>query len=87
MPVGMADIAEVLCNDFHTHNPNNRLWFNRDRFVLSYGHGSMLHYALLHLSGYNLPREGMYTAASISPVGRYRSQKISCPKNGFTRAR
>ena len=57
MPVGMADIAEVLCNDFHTHNPNNPLWFNRDRFVLSYGHGSMLHYALLHLSGYNLPME------------------------------
>ena len=57
MPMGMADIAEVLWNDFHTHNPNNPLWFNRDRFVLSNGHGSMLHYALLHLSGYNLPME------------------------------
>ncbi len=57
MPMGMADIAEVLWNDFYTHNPNNPLWFNRDRFVLSNGHGSMLHYALLHLSGYDLPIE------------------------------
>jgi transketolase len=55
MPMGMADIAEVLWNDFYTHNPNNPKWFNRDRFVLSNGHGSMLHYALLHLSGYDLP--------------------------------
>ena len=57
MPMGMADIAEVLWNDFYTHNPNNPKWFNRDRFVLSNGHGSMLHYALLHLSGYDLPIE------------------------------
>ncbi len=57
MPMGMADIAEVLWNDFYSHNPNNPKWFNRDRFVLSNGHGSMLHYALLHLSGYNLPME------------------------------
>ena len=57
MPMGMADIAEVLWNDFYTHNPNNPKWFNRDRFVLSNGHGSMLHYALLHLSGYDLPME------------------------------
>ncbi len=55
MPMGMADIAEVLWNDFYSHNPNNPKWFNRDRFVLSNGHGSMLHYALLHLSGYDLP--------------------------------
>ncbi|WP_213437730.1 MULTISPECIES: transketolase [Lysobacteraceae] len=54
MPMGMADIAEVLWNDFLRHNPNNPSWFNRDRFVLSNGHGSMLHYALLHLSGYDL---------------------------------
>ena len=57
MPMGMADIAEVLWNDFHRHNPNNPKWFNRDRFVLSNGHGSMLQYALLHLSGYDLPIE------------------------------
>jgi len=55
MPMGMADIAEVLWNDFHSHNPNNPKWFNRDRFVLSNGHGSMLIYGLLHLSGYDLP--------------------------------
>ena len=55
MPMGMADIAEVLWNDFLSHNPNNPKWFNRDRFVLSNGHGSMLIYGLLHLSGYDLP--------------------------------
>ncbi len=54
MPMGMADIAEVLWNDYLNHNPNNPGWFNRDRFVLSNGHGSMLQYALLHLSGYDL---------------------------------
>ncbi|GHE30160.1 transketolase [Vulcaniibacterium thermophilum] len=57
MPMGMADIAEVLWNDYLSHNPNNPKWFNRDRFVLSNGHGSMLQYALLHLSGYDLPIE------------------------------
>ncbi len=54
-PMGMADIAEVLWNDFLSHNPVNPQWMNRDRFVLSNGHGSMLIYALLHLSGYDLP--------------------------------
>ncbi|WP_454784694.1 transketolase [Legionella sp. WA2024007413] len=54
MPLGMADIATVLWNKFLKHNPQNPLWFNRDRFVLSNGHGSMLLYSLLHLSGYNL---------------------------------
>ncbi|MCU1127195.1 transketolase [Stenotrophomonas maltophilia] len=57
MPMGMADIAEVLWNDYLRHNPSNPHWFNRDRFVLSNGHGSMLQYALLHLSGYDLPIE------------------------------
>ncbi|WP_372018792.1 transketolase [Pseudoxanthomonas sp. 10H] len=55
MPMGMADIAEVLWNDYLRHNPSDPHWANRDRFVLSNGHGSMLHYALLHLSGYDLP--------------------------------
>jgi len=54
MPMGMADIAEVLWNDYLNHNPNNPKWFNRDRFMLSNGHGSMLQYALLHLSGHDL---------------------------------
>lgn len=57
MPMGMADIAEVLWNDFYSHNPGNPDWFNRDRFLLSNGHGSMLQYALLHLAGYDLPME------------------------------
>jgi len=54
MPLGMADIAAVLWQKFLKHNPKNPLWFNRDRFVLSNGHGSMLLYSLLHLSGYTL---------------------------------
>jgi len=54
-PMGMADIAEVLWNDFLRHNPANPGWINRDRFVLSNGHASMLLYALLHLTGYDLP--------------------------------
>jgi transketolase len=56
-PMGMADIAEVLWNDFMSHNPTNPQWSNRDRFVLSNGHGSMLIYSLLHLTGYDLPIE------------------------------
>ena len=56
-PMGMADIAEVLWNDFMIHNPTNPQWSNRDRFVLSNGHGSMLIYSLLHLTGYDLPIE------------------------------
>lgn len=54
MPLGMADIAYVLWHKFLKHNPKNPRWFNRDRFILSNGHGSMLLYALLHLTGYNL---------------------------------
>ncbi|VEB39089.1 transketolase [Legionella sainthelensi] len=54
MPLGMADIATVLWKKFLKHNPQNPHWFNRDRFVLSNGHGSMLLYSLLHLTGYNL---------------------------------
>jgi len=55
MPMGMADIAEVLWNDNLKHNPANPRWPDRDRFVLSNGHGSMLLYSLLHLTGYDLP--------------------------------
>jgi transketolase len=58
-PMGMADIAEVLWNGFFQHNPANPQWANRDRFVLSNGHGSMLIYSLLHLSGYDLSIEDL----------------------------
>lgn len=54
-PMGMADIAEVLWRDHMNHNPSNSKWADRDRFILSNGHGSMLLYSLLHLTGYNLP--------------------------------
>lgn len=57
MPLGMADIAAVLWTHFLKFNPKNPHWFNRDRFILSNGHGSMLHYALLHLFGYKLSLE------------------------------
>jgi len=58
-PMGMADIAEVLWNDYLQHNPANPKWANRDRFVLSNGHGSMLIYSLLHLTGYQLSIEDL----------------------------
>ena len=70
MPMGMADIAEVLWNDYLQHNPNNPKWFNRDRFVLSNGHGSMLQYALLHLSGYDL---------SIDDIKHFRTLESKTP--------
>ncbi|WP_416411954.1 transketolase [Pantoea sp. App145] len=56
-PMGMADIAEVLWRDFLKHNPTNPAWADRDRFILSNGHASMLLYSLLHLTGYDLPME------------------------------
>ena len=58
-PMGMADIAEVLWNDFLRHNPANPRWVDRDRFVLSNGHGSLLLYSLLHLTGYDLSMEDL----------------------------
>ena len=58
-PMGMADIAEVLWRDFLKHNPTNPKWADRDRFVLSNGHGSMLIYSLLHLTGYDLSIEDL----------------------------
>ena len=58
-PMGMADIADVVWREFLSHNPTNPQWANRDRFVLSNGHGSMLHYALLHLTGYDLSIEDL----------------------------
>lgn len=70
MPLGMADIATVLWQQFLKHNPQNPYWFNRDRFVLSNGHGSMLLYALLHLSGYALP---------ISEIKQFRQLHAKTP--------
>lgn len=58
-PMGMADIAEVLWNDFMKHNPANPDWADRDRFILSNGHGSMLIYSLLHLTGYDLSMDDL----------------------------
>jgi len=58
-PMGMADIAEVLYNDFMKHNPANPKWVNRDRFIMSNGHGSMLPYSVLHLTGYDLSLEDL----------------------------
>jgi transketolase len=66
MPMGMADIAEVLWRDFLKHNPKNPDWSNRDRFVLSNGHGSMLLYSLLHLTGYDLSIEELKNFRQIN---------------------
>lgn len=77
-PMGMADIAEVLWNDYLSHNPANPGWANRDRFVLSNGHGSMLQYSLLHLSGYDL---------SIDDLKNFRqlhSKTPGHPEYGYT---
>ncbi|MFM8464716.1 MAG: transketolase, partial [Burkholderiaceae bacterium] len=57
MPMGMAEIAVALWSKHLRHNPADPKWADRDRFVVSNGHGSMLHYALLHLSGYDLPMD------------------------------
>ena len=77
-PMGMADIAEALWRDFLVHNPVNPNWFNRDRFILSNGHGSMLIYSLLHLSGYDL---------SIEEIKNFRqldSKTPGHPEYGYT---
>jgi transketolase len=76
-PMGMADIAEVLWNDHMDHNPTNPNWADRDRFVLSNGHGSMLIYSLLHLSGYDLPM------SSLSSFRQLHSQCAGHPEYGY----
>ncbi len=77
-PMGMADIAEVLWNDYLQHNPANPEWPNRDRFVLSNGHGSMLIYSLLHLSGYDLSIE------EIKNFRKLHSKTPGHPEYGYT---
>ena len=77
-PMGMADIAEVLWRDFLKHNPTDPNWADRDRFILSNGHGSMLIYSLLHLTGYDLP---------ISELKNFRqlhSKTPGHPEYGYT---
>lgn len=76
-PMGMADIADVLWREFLNHNPNNANWANRDRFVLSNGHGSMLLYALLHLSGYDL------TLDDIKNFRQLHSKTAGHPEYGY----
>lgn len=78
MPMGMADIAEVLWNRYLKHNPADPSWANRDRFVLSNGHGSMLLYALLHLSGYDLPME------ELKNFRQLHSKTPGHPEYGYT---
>jgi transketolase len=77
-PMGMADIAEVLWNSFLKHNPSNPEWSDRDRFVLSNGHGSMLIYSLLHLSGYDLPIE------ELANFRQLHSKTPGHPEYGYT---
>ena len=77
-PMGMADIAEVLWRDFLNHNPTNPNWSDRDRFVLSNGHGSMLIYSLLHLSGYDLPIE------ELANFRQLHSKTPGHPEYGYT---
>lgn len=77
-PMGMADMAEVLWNDFLKHNPKNPNWYNRDRFVLSNGHASMLLYSLLHLSGYDLSLD------DIKKFRKLHSKTPGHPEYGIT---
>ncbi|MEY4921692.1 MAG: transketolase [Pseudomonadota bacterium] len=77
-PMGMADIAEVLWRDYLNHNPTNPHWADRDRFVLSNGHGSMLIYSLLHLTGYSLPME------ELKNFRQLHSKTPGHPEYGYT---
>ncbi len=78
MPMGMADVAYVLWSKFLKHNPKNPDWFNRDRFILSAGHGSMLLYSLLHLTGYDLSFD------ELKNFRQYKSQTPGHPEYGAT---
>lgn len=78
MPMGMASIAAVLWRDFLQHNPKNPTWINRDRFILSNGHGSMLLYSLLHLTGYELSIE------DIKQFRQLHSKTPGHPEFGYT---
>lgn len=77
-PMGMADIAEVLYNDFMSHNPTNPDWANRDRFIMSNGHGSMLPYSVLHLTGYDLSMD------DLKQFRQLHSKTPGHPEYGYT---
>jgi len=77
-PMGMADIAEVLWRDFMNHNPSDPKWVNRDRFILSNGHGSMLIYSLLHLTGYDVSRDDLKSFRQLH------SKTPGHPEYGYT---
>ena len=78
-PMGMADIAEVLWRGFLKHNPNNPQWANRDRFVLSNGHGSMLLYSLLHLTGYKLSIDDLKNFRQLHSPTAGHPEQHECP--------
>jgi transketolase len=78
MPMGMAEIATVLWKNHLKHNPNNPKWINRDRFILSNGHGSMLLYSLLHLTGYDLSIE------DLQQFRQFGSKTPGHPEYGYT---
>ncbi|NVK21983.1 MAG: transketolase, partial [Kangiellaceae bacterium] len=77
-PMGMADIAQVLWSDYFTHNPANPSWVNRDRFVMSNGHGSMLVYSIQHLTGYDV------TIDDIKNFRQIHSKTPGHPEYGYT---
>ena len=77
-PMGMADIAEVLWRDYMNHNPTNPKWADRDRFLMSNGHGSMLQYSLLHLTGYDLPM------SELENFRQLHSKTPGHPEYGYT---
>jgi len=78
-PMGMADIAEVLWRQFLSHNPANPQWPNRDRFVLSNGHGSMLLYSLLHLTGYHVSLEDIQNFRQLNSPTAGHPEYMDCP--------
>ena len=77
-PMGMADIAEVLYNDFMKHNPSNPNWTDRDRFIMSNGHGSMMPYSVLHLTGYDLSTD------DLKAFRKLHSKTPGHPEYGYT---
>ena len=79
MPLGMADIASVLWQKYLRHNPKNPKWLNRDRFIMSNGHGSMLQYALLHLSGYAVSLDDLKNFRQLGAITAGHPEVDECP--------
>ena len=78
-PMGLADVGEVLWRDLLQHNPADPAWVNRDRFVLSNGHGSMLLYSLLHLTGYNVSIEDIRNFRQLHAITAGHPEYRECP--------